>query len=559
MSLKMYEYHVQFIMYCLLYVLITHIKTIDAALNLDHEAIWLDDFALDATGQNGWNIQKISNFDLPQNVDNPIVNIHNIPTYHGPFPATYRLKRSITCNTSGDTTFIISWLPSYCNTEGKGNEMDQMQLHLNDHSETYPVTTFEPFPLTDRTKPFNATLLPYIQTTTAAYYTDHPSSSTNIPQCAQSTGTWYTSSKHNTFYAPIVGGHEYEIAIEMQMSGETDEYILISDVFAACYQLSFPPETTIAPSITPSASPTIAPSITPSASPTTTPSPIHPPFPAITPTTEQPTQAPETVIETEQPTQTTDVEDTTDATTTYTEEVLTAYTEAPVVRKDPVEEPWCQHCALYVLAGCVALVICFMILMFGACVMYKKENKKIKERKTKMKDEVKADHDQVKNASDESSKIGVNVNGIQETVNHDSRDIETFSDRTSQRESRSIVSDVNVMEYDEEAAQHPDHKKTISGRRVMDDVEEEDESEEDEDFEDHTRGMMIKPDEYGVENETESDDYDDISGLGVDGMVDGEEETNPHFMNVPLGMVNNWSDEHLNMDEEYSIHSSNSP
>eukprot|EP01083_Nonionella_stella_P081421 224283_1 len=238
MSLKMYEYHVQFIMYCLLYVLITHIKTIDAALNLDHEAIWLDDFALDATGQNGWNIQKISNFDLPQNVDNPIVNIHNIPTYHGPFPATYRLKRSITCNTAGDTTFIISWLPSYCNTEGKGNEMDQMQLHLNDHSETYPVTTFEPFPLTDRTKPFNATLLPYIQTTTAAYYTDHPSSSTNIPQCAQSTGTWYTSSKHNTFYAPIVGGHEYEIAIEMQMSGETDGLGFIMWRFVVYYRLN---------------------------------------------------------------------------------------------------------------------------------------------------------------------------------------------------------------------------------------------------------------------------------------------------------------------------------
>eukprot|EP01083_Nonionella_stella_P276840 941073_1 len=235
MSLKMYTIHPQFIMYCLF--LIAYFKNTHATLSINHQSVWSDDFALDATGQNGWNIQKISDFDLPQGFDNPIVAIDKIPQYHGPFPAKYRLKRSISCNTVGDTQLYVSWLPSYCNTEGKGDAMDQMQLHINDHSETYRVSTLAPFPLTDYKKALDATRLASVQAMTATYYTGHASSSTHIPLCAQSSGAWFTSSKHKTFHECVVGGHEYEIAIEMQMSGEQDEYVLISNIYAQCIQL----------------------------------------------------------------------------------------------------------------------------------------------------------------------------------------------------------------------------------------------------------------------------------------------------------------------------------
>ena len=78
-------------------------------------------------------------------------------------------------------------------------------------------------------------------------------------------GEWYSTKNHKTYDLSVVGGHTYTVAIEMLLSGDTDEYVLISDIFMECRRTYVP---TIGPTLDPTTDPTTA---QPTATPTNTP------------------------------------------------------------------------------------------------------------------------------------------------------------------------------------------------------------------------------------------------------------------------------------------------
>eukprot|EP01084_Bolivina_argentea_P236516 397659_1 len=120
-------------MYYLTLFIMFHITFMRSGeLSINHSKTWIDDFAVDSTGQNGWKITKTSGYDLPNS--NPLISINNSAKYHGPFPASYSLSRFIKCNTTNETRLFITFRASYCNTD---RENDLVQFSINDPLETY--------------------------------------------------------------------------------------------------------------------------------------------------------------------------------------------------------------------------------------------------------------------------------------------------------------------------------------------------------------------------------------------------------------------------------------